>query len=557
VECFVRGSGSRTNGGCREGNVVSTAVRKAAWSAAMPADGWSEDLRWYAAAIHQMKLLTPDLDEYRPLAFRVFTLSTIDSLTPEEREENDRALARLDVIIRQWSDPRSLGYQAQVHATFLTRSRWPRHRGRRVLWEECAHGNWFFLPWHRAYLLEFEAVARAHIEALGGPHETWALPYWNSSDYRRIPDAATLPRALRGATLPANVEIAGVEGPPAGRPNPLHEPSRTGPAPLTAPPSAADWPDASTALRRAHYANAEGQNLVSFAGGYLEDLTRFHESDEHGLVDVRPHGGGHTRTGGFMRSFLTAGLDPAFWMHHANVDRLWETYAHPLGHGYPFPDGRPAAGLQRDAFDSWTGRGFRFLRPDGSVKRWSAPEVLDTESIGFRYDTIAPPIFNAVPPPPAEGEINPFGLDVPTFNPLAAADGVRLAGPTTVDLVGPGDVDGTALVAPGQRWIVRFDGIRCRAPAVTSFAVYLDPDGDDSPGTRRLLGMLTLFGVFEASLDRAGNRGSTRLFEATGVVEGLDGFDPFASRLTLVPDVADGDVEAMGLTVERISLEVA
>ena len=49
-----------------------------------------------------------------------------------------------------------------------------------------------------------------------------------------------------------------------------------------------------------------------------------------------------------MASFFTAGLDPVFWMHHANIDRLWETYAHDLDHGYPFPQGRPASGLGRD-----------------------------------------------------------------------------------------------------------------------------------------------------------------------------------------------------------------
>ncbi len=54
----------------RSDGTVTTVIRKAAWSPAMPEDGWSEDLRWYAAAVHQMKLLTPGLDQYRPLALR-------------------------------------------------------------------------------------------------------------------------------------------------------------------------------------------------------------------------------------------------------------------------------------------------------------------------------------------------------------------------------------------------------------------------------------------------------------------------------------------------------
>ena len=155
----------------------------------------------------------------------------------------------------------------------------------------------------------------------------------------------------------------------AARLNPLHEPSRVGPEPPPAPPSFEDWPDASAALLRRHYANAEGSNLVSFAGGYLEDLTLFHSSSELGQVDLQPHGLGHVETGGFMASFFTAGLDPVFWMHHANVDRLWETYAHDLEHGYPFTDGPPAVGLAAEAFDSWNHASSGSSDPTGTSRR--------------------------------------------------------------------------------------------------------------------------------------------------------------------------------------------
>ena len=29
---------------------------------------------------------------------------------------------------------------------------------------------------------------------------------------------------------------------------------------------------------------------------------------------------------GFMGGFSTAPLDPLFWMHHCNIDRLWEVW---------------------------------------------------------------------------------------------------------------------------------------------------------------------------------------------------------------------------------------
>ena len=89
-----------------------------------------------------------------------------------------QAVAELVAIAAQWGDPRSLGYQSQVHGTFVDKPNWPAG----ALWQECAHNHWFFLPWHRAYLLEFEAVVSEHIVALGGRAD-WALPYWNYTDF--------------------------------------------------------------------------------------------------------------------------------------------------------------------------------------------------------------------------------------------------------------------------------------------------------------------------------------------------------------------------------------
>ena len=81
-----------------------------------------------------------------------------------------------------------------------------------------------------------------------------------------------------------------------------------------------------------------------------------------------------------------------------------------------------------------------------------------------------------------------------------------------------GDEDDDAAVLPGQRWNVRFDGIRSECPAQTSYAVYLGLDDDQAPDESRLLGALSLFGVFESSLERNGAIGSSRLMEATSVV---------------------------------------
>lgn len=150
------------------------AIRRAAWREGA-ATGWHDDLVWYAAAVHQMKLLTPGLGEYQALLLELLQDGAPGPLRSQMAE-----------IARGWSDPRSLGYQSQVHGTFVAADHWPSHDGHRAVWHQCAHNHWFFLPWHRAYLLEFELVARELIRELGGP-DSWGLPYWNYSDYLNRP----------------------------------------------------------------------------------------------------------------------------------------------------------------------------------------------------------------------------------------------------------------------------------------------------------------------------------------------------------------------------------
>ena len=39
------------------------------------------------------------------------------------------------------------------------------------------------------------------------------------------------------------------------------------------------------------------------------------------------HNSGHVWVGGSMSSILTAPADPVFWMHHAEIDRIWAAVA--------------------------------------------------------------------------------------------------------------------------------------------------------------------------------------------------------------------------------------
>ena len=68
---------------------------------------------------------------------------------------------------------------------------------------KCPHGNWYFLPWHRAYLLSYERMIRS----VTGNND-FALPYWDWAANRR-----PVPQAFKDATY-------------NGQPNPLYVANR-------------------------------------------------------------------------------------------------------------------------------------------------------------------------------------------------------------------------------------------------------------------------------------------------------------------------------------------
>jgi hypothetical protein len=165
----------------------------------------------------------------------------------------------------------------------------------RPAWAQCAHQSLFFLPWHRAYLAWFEGTIRS----MTG-EDDWALPYWNYSD----------PASDRALPAEFVVETRVVDGEQV--PNPLFSPDRSpDPIPL-------DDTDVSYALGQPFYVLEMERGF----GGVLPD-------QYDGVVELLPHNFIHGDIGGlsgFMRSPATAGRDPIFWLHHANIDRLWEVW---------------------------------------------------------------------------------------------------------------------------------------------------------------------------------------------------------------------------------------
>ena len=223
-------------------------------------------------------------------------------------------------------DPLGWVYQSRMHGHPEGR---PRSDGEPTDWSECQHGSWFFLPWHRMYLLQFERIIGALTET-----PDFALPYW---DY---PDTGSL------VIPPAFLDPQGG----------LFDDTRT----LRAiPPTRETWRDQST--------------FVAFAGGRRTDP--IHRGEVPGAIELNPHNPVHGNVGGDMAQFQSP-LDALFWIHHCNIDRLWEVWLAQPGRANPDEE-------------SWTETTFEFPDPDPpGRKTWKVAEVATSGAAGYEYDTV-------------------------------------------------------------------------------------------------------------------------------------------------------------------------
>jgi hypothetical protein len=212
---------------------------------------------------------------------------------------------------------------------------WERHA--EIHLNFCPHGTWKFFPWHRDYLLRFEAIIR---KVTNTP--TFCLPYW---DWTNNPD---LPAMFMKPQSPLFMD----------------EESRK--------------KDISKAVE------TQCSSQILSAIMKTSDFESFMGSEKaSGEIEYGPHNGVHVALGDTMATFRSP-LDPIFWLHHCNVDRLWAEWqeknsqwmnAQEIGDKFPKYLEQKLGG-----FYDTSGR------PVGSATN-TAREMLDTYRNSYCYDT--------------------------------------------------------------------------------------------------------------------------------------------------------------------------
>jgi tyrosinase len=163
----------------------------------------------------------------------------------------------------------------------------------------CPHGNWYFLPWHRAYLLYFERICRKYS---GNPN--FALPYWNWTSSPTVP--AVFWDGTSGS-CPAICPPTSVSTPA----NPLFDCSRG----ITSSDAVSSAFVGTTVMESI----LEEPNFFNFASDQAVGQRDF---AGYGLLEGTPHNSVHGFIGGYMGAFCSP-MDPVFWTHHCMIDACW------------------------------------------------------------------------------------------------------------------------------------------------------------------------------------------------------------------------------------------
>ena len=178
------------------------------------------------------------------------------------------------------------------------------------------HGHEHFLPWHRVYLVRFE-------EALQGIDKDLFVPYWRWSTDRQIPDWIS-------DFLPQNIPL----------------------------------PDGdSISVERKASREDELPDKLNVNDILQEDIWLTFSQ----RLEYEPHNQVHRWVGGTMNT-MSSPADPMFWMHHAEIDRIWAIWQS------SHPDSKPNLSGKDAILDPW--------------EQYKAEDVLGTENLGYKYDSL-------------------------------------------------------------------------------------------------------------------------------------------------------------------------
>ncbi|CAL5408752.1 unnamed protein product [Camellia sinensis] len=405
-------------------------------------------------------------------------------------------------------DPRSFKQQANVHCAYCNGAY---HQVGFPELDLQVHESWLFFPFHRYYLHFFERILGSLI---GDP--SFAIPVWNWD-------------SANGMQMPAMY---------ADPNSPLYDVHRNC---KHQPPTLVDLDyngsDLPTFIAQQKSCNLNvmcRQMVQNSNGAKLFHGSPYWAGDEPnpgpGSIENVPHGPIHVwcgdptqPNGEDLGNFYSAGRDPIFYGHHANIDRMWCIWKTLGGKRHDFTD------------PDWLNAGFVFYDENAKLVRVKVKDCLDTRKLGYVYQDVDIPWLNTRPTP----KVSKFSRKINKAGVAMAADT-----PSTATEVFPKKLD----KADDEEEILVIEGIEVDQDVFVKFDVLINDEHEViGPDNTEFAGSF----VNVPRKHKHGKKIKTMLrLGIAELLEELGAEDDDGVLVTLVPKNGAGAVTIGGVKIE-------
>lgn len=407
-------------------------------------------------------------------------------------------------------------------------------------WATCKHASPFFLPWHRAYLVWFEMTIQEMIN-----DDSWALPYW---DYTGNDPARLNP--------PPEFEVPTYKIDGTVIRNPLYVADRG-----FVLPESLNGDLGSVDRSMAEYRYVRKNKRTGFGGSDVEHVTGYQ------TVEWFPHNNVHMDVGGetgLMGSPTTAAQDPVFWVHHANIDRMWCAWRELEGS----LDADLPGGLVGEVALDWASEDFTFGSNNGPVVFHAIDMTnLAAPNLNYSYDKVSLPTdqhphvmeLRAAIIESDQIGVGSMGLDEfdpdDLWNVAGASDAPFTVGDAGFSVEVPIEtvqLNLTGDVAPPSGLSISLDGVQADAKPYSFYRVSVAASGD---APSHDLGSFPTFGIGPGQ-----EFPRTLTFDASTLIHQLvdDGWAGGPLVVRVVPDLERANVTPGGaeadLAIEQVTV---
>jgi hypothetical protein len=333
----------------------------------------------------------------------------------------------------------------------------------KTAWDNCTHGpdnnSIHFLVWHRLYIWYLEKIVRK----LSGKAD-FALPYWKYVD----PSFRVMPVTFRTTT------------------EALYEKDRESTLNQGQP---IEKSFADQYLVAAMQDNNEDKDYETFNSG-IESAPH---NQMHGYIGGNP---GSNRVyqanigTGLMGAAGSAAFDPIFWVHHANIDYLWEKW-------YTGTNGKPPLLSDLEA-NPWP---YQFFDENGKFVKYTIKEALEKAlNLDYTYDDVPTLESVKISVPQNKEEIFSSDLDQPVTK-VQQLINVKIQ--ATVN-------ESVLIKDLTRKSSILLVTVSFKTPPKSSYTVYVDTD---NPNPEKQAGHMTFFGLHDMSESMHGmNMDNTKTF---------------------------------------------